>query len=193
MLGPHCCVWFFSLVAEQGLLFPVVCGLLTVAASLAGTHRPYSKRAPIVVAFELSGPVACGVFLDQGWSPRSPALAGRFFTTAPLRKSLPLWSLTSVCVMTDEVQYLFMHTWAIWVSFSVKCLLRPFDHLKFWFCLLKLDLWKSFITMGSLDIGIANILSHFIGCLVTLFMVSFDRQKCCNIKGKCFYHFFFCE
>ena len=89
-LGPHCCVWFFSLVAEQGLLFPVACGLLTVAASLAGTHRPYSKRAPIVVAFELSGPVACGVFLDQGWNPRSPALAGRFFTTAPLRKSLPL-------------------------------------------------------------------------------------------------------
>ena len=37
----------------------------------------------VVVAHGLSCSVACGIFLDQGSNPVSPALAGRFFTTRP--------------------------------------------------------------------------------------------------------------
>ena len=44
-------------------------GLQTVG-SVAGAHR-------------LSCPEACGIFLDRGLNPLSPALAGRFFTTEP--------------------------------------------------------------------------------------------------------------
>ena len=77
----------------------MVCGLLAVVASLVVEHRPWSKWAPAVVAFELSCPSACGIFLDSGMEPSSPALAFRFFTTESPRQSLPLWFLTSVCVM----------------------------------------------------------------------------------------------
>ena len=35
VLGPHCCVGFFSSCGEQGLLLIGVCGLLIVVASLA--------------------------------------------------------------------------------------------------------------------------------------------------------------
>ena len=38
-LGLHCCVRAFSSCGEQGLLFIVVCGLLTAVASLVVEHR----------------------------------------------------------------------------------------------------------------------------------------------------------
>ena len=38
-LGLCCCAQAFSSCSEQGLLFVVVCGLLTVVASLIAEHR----------------------------------------------------------------------------------------------------------------------------------------------------------
>jgi len=39
-------------------------------------------RGLTVGAHGLSCSAACEIFLDQGWNPCSPALAGRFFTRA---------------------------------------------------------------------------------------------------------------
>ena len=38
-LGLHCCTWAFPIGGEQGLLFIVVQGFLTVLASLVSEHR----------------------------------------------------------------------------------------------------------------------------------------------------------
>ena len=37
--GLRCCAWTFSICAEPGLLFSVVCGLFIAVASLTGEHR----------------------------------------------------------------------------------------------------------------------------------------------------------
>ena len=37
-LGLHCCVWAFSSCSKWGLLFIVVCSLLTVVTSLVEKH-----------------------------------------------------------------------------------------------------------------------------------------------------------
>ena len=100
-------MWGFSSCGERGLLFIVVCGLLIAVASLVAEHRPSSAWASVVVACGLSscGSQAlecrlgsCGAlaYLFRGmWDlpgpelePVSPALAGRFLTTAPPGKSL---------------------------------------------------------------------------------------------------------
>ena len=51
-------------------------------------------RLVLVVAYKLSGPVACGIFPTSGIEPSSPALRGRFFTTWPPGKSLVLHFLS---------------------------------------------------------------------------------------------------
>ena len=38
VVGLHCCMWAFSSSGKRGLLFPVVCRLLTVGASLVAEH-----------------------------------------------------------------------------------------------------------------------------------------------------------
>ena len=85
-LGLHCCVQAFSSCSEQGLLFVVVRGLLIVVASLVAEH-----------GLQARGFSSCGAraqLLCSMWNlPRpglehvSPALAGRFLTTAPPGKS----------------------------------------------------------------------------------------------------------
>ena len=43
-LGPCCCMRAFSSCGEQGLLFVVVRGLLTVVASLVAEHGLWARR-----------------------------------------------------------------------------------------------------------------------------------------------------
>ena len=82
MLGLHFCVRAFSSCGERGPLFIAVRGPLTVAASLIVEHRlqthrlsSYGSRAQLLRAmWDLPRP---------GHEPVSPALAGRFSTTAP--------------------------------------------------------------------------------------------------------------
>ena len=82
VLGLRFCARAFSSCGKWGPLFITVCGPLTIAASLAVDHRLQMRR--------LSN---CGSWAQllrgmwdlprPGLEPVSPALAGRFSTTAP--------------------------------------------------------------------------------------------------------------
>ena len=82
VLGLRFCAWAFSSCGERGPLFIAVCGPLTVAASLVVEHRLQTRR--------LSSCGSRAQLLRGMWDPLrprlkpvSPALAGRFSTTAP--------------------------------------------------------------------------------------------------------------
>ena len=82
VLGLRFCARAFSSCSEQGPLFIAVCGPLTIAASLVAEHRLQTRR--------LSNCGSRAQLLRGMWDPPrpgpkpvSPALAGRFSTTAP--------------------------------------------------------------------------------------------------------------
>ena len=82
VLGLRFCARAFSSCGEQGPLFNAVRGPLTVAASLVAEHRLQTRR--------LSSCGSQAQLLRGMWDlprpglePVSPALAGRFSTTAP--------------------------------------------------------------------------------------------------------------
>ena len=91
VLGLRFCARAFSSCGERGPLFIAVRGPLTVAASLVAEHRLHTRRLS-----------SCGSRAQllrsmwdlprQGLEPVSPALAGRFSTTAPPGKP-PDWCL----------------------------------------------------------------------------------------------------
>ena len=88
VLGLHFCARAFSSCGERGPLFIAVRGPLTIAASLVAEHRLQTRR--------LSSCGSQAQLLRGTWDlprpglePVSPALAGRFSTTAPPGK-LPL-------------------------------------------------------------------------------------------------------
>ena len=82
VLGLRFCERTFSSCGKRGPLFIAVCGPLTVAASLVAKHRLQThklsncgSRAQLLRGmWDLPRP---------GLEPMSPALAGRFSTTAP--------------------------------------------------------------------------------------------------------------
>ena len=82
VLGLRFCSRAFSSCGKRGPLFIAVCGPLTVAASLVAEHRLQTRR--------LSNCGSRAQLLRGMWDPprpglepMSPALAGRFSTTAP--------------------------------------------------------------------------------------------------------------
>ena len=89
MLGLRFCARAFSSCGERGPLFIAVRGPFTVAASLVAGHRLQTRRLS-----------SCGSWAKllrgmwdlprPGLEPVSPALAGRFSTTAPPGKPLSL-------------------------------------------------------------------------------------------------------
>ena len=87
VLGLHFCARAFSSCGEWGPLFIAVRGPLTIAASLVAEHRLQTGR--------LSNCGSRAQLLRGMWDlprpglePVSPALAGRFSTTAPPGKPL---------------------------------------------------------------------------------------------------------
>ena len=82
MLGLRFCARAFSSCGKQGPLFIAVCGPLTIVASPVAEHR-----------LQTCGLSSCGARAQllrgmwdlprPGLEPVSPALAGRFSTTAP--------------------------------------------------------------------------------------------------------------
>ena len=85
VLGLRFCARAFSSCGKQGPLFIAVCGPLTVAASLVAENRLQTCR--------LSNCGSRAYLLRGTWDlprpglePVSPALAGRFSTTAPSGK-----------------------------------------------------------------------------------------------------------
>ena len=87
VLGLRFCARAFSCCGKRGPLLIAVCGPLTIAASLVAAHRLQTRmlsscgsRAQLLRGmWDLPRP---------GLEPVSPALAGRFSTTAPPGKPL---------------------------------------------------------------------------------------------------------
>ena len=82
VLGPRFCARAFSSCGKRGPLFITVHGPLIIAASLVAEHRLQTRR--------LSSCGSRAQLLRDMWDlprpglePASPALAGRFSTTAP--------------------------------------------------------------------------------------------------------------
>ena len=64
--------WVFvaarMLCGEHRYFLVAVCGFLIAVASLIAEHGLQGTQASVVVAHRSSCPVACGIFLDQGWN-----------------------------------------------------------------------------------------------------------------------------
>ena len=89
VLGLRFCVRAFSSCGKRGSLFIVVRGPLTIAASLVVEHKLQMRR------LSNCGPQAQSLrgmwdLPRPGLEPVSPALAGRFSTTAPPGKPVPV-------------------------------------------------------------------------------------------------------
>ena len=92
VLGLRFCARAFSSCCKRGPLFIAVCRPLTIAASLAAEHRLQTRRLSNCGS---RAQLLCGMWdlPRPGLEPVSPALAGRFSTTAPPGKPH-----TSFCV-----------------------------------------------------------------------------------------------
>ena len=82
MLGLRCCARAFSSCGKWGPLFIAVRGPLTIVASLVAEHRLQTRRPSSCGS---QAQLLCGMWdlPIPGLEPVSPALAGRFSTTAP--------------------------------------------------------------------------------------------------------------
>ena len=100
VLGLRFCARAFSSCGKRGPLFIVVCGPLTVAASLVVEHRLQTRRLSNCGS---RAQVLRGMWdlPRPGLAPVSPALAGRFSTTAPPEKPQPgnLYSPNIPCMV----------------------------------------------------------------------------------------------
>ena len=87
----HFCARAFSSCGKRGPLFIAVRGPLTIAASLVAEHRLQTHR------LSSCGSLLCGMWdlPGPGLEPVSPALAGRFSTTAPPGKPQSLFKYKS--------------------------------------------------------------------------------------------------
>ena len=82
VLGLCFCARAFSSCGERGPLFIAVRGPLTIAASLVAEHGLQTRR---LSSCGSRAQLLCGMWdlPRPGLEPVSPALAGRFSTTAP--------------------------------------------------------------------------------------------------------------
>ena len=130
VLGLRFCARAFSSCGKQGPLFIVVRGPLTIAASLVAEHRLQTHR--------LSNCGSRAQLLSGMWDlprpglkPVSPALAGRFSTTAPPGKpevtiltifklfiALALSIFTLFCFVLFLI--LFIYFWLHWVFVAAR-------------------------------------------------------------------------
>ena len=93
VLGLRFCARAFSSCGKREPLFITVRGPLTIAASLVAEHRLQTRRLSNCGS---RAQLLRGMWdpLRPGLEPVSPALAGRFSTTAPLGKPENLYFLS---------------------------------------------------------------------------------------------------
>ena len=99
VLGLRFCARAFSSCGKRGPLFIVVRRPLTVAASLVAEHRLQTHRLSNCGS---RAQLLCGMWdlPRPGLEPVSPALAGRFSTTAPPGKRPLSWIINSHSLLT---------------------------------------------------------------------------------------------
>ena len=105
VLGPRFCARAFPSCGKWGPLFIAVCGPLTIAASLVAEHRLQTRRLsncgsraqPLRGMWDPPRP---------GLEPVSPALAGRFSTTAPPGKPLQFIFVSTFTRLYNHPHYL---------------------------------------------------------------------------------------
>ena len=131
-LGLRCCMGL-SIVAASGGYSSLRCigfslqwflFLRSMGSRHAGFHSCgwwALEHSSVVVAHRLSCSVACGIFLDQGSNPVSPALAGRSLTTVPPGKPLS----------TPYVEETIPSPWIVLGSLD-KCQLTVYLRVCYW-------------------------------------------------------------
>ena len=99
MLGLRLCARAFSSCGKRGPLFIAVRGPLTIAASLVAEHRLQTRK---LSNCDSQAQLLRGMWdlPRPGLEPVSPALAGRFSTTAPPGKPCSLF-LTTILQYSD--------------------------------------------------------------------------------------------
>ena len=97
VLGLRFCARASSNCGKRGPLFIAVRGPLTIAASLVAEHRLQTRRLSNCGS---RAQLLCGMWdlPRPGLEPMSPALAGRFSTTAPPGKP---WDLIKMQIMSQ--------------------------------------------------------------------------------------------
>ena len=112
VLGLCFCTRAFSSCGERGPLLIAVRGPLTIAASLVAEHRLQTRRLsncgsraqPLRGMWDPPRP---------GLKPMSPALAGRFSTTAPPGKPFP--------TIFNATFHVYSRSVYVWISFWTFC------------------------------------------------------------------------
>ena len=111
VLGLRFCARTFSSCGKRGPLFIAVRGPLTIAAPLVMEHRLQMRRLSNCGS---RAQLLCSMWdlPRPGLEPVSPALAGRFSTTAPPGKPHPcllIGSLVCLCCSFFRFSFAFFH------------------------------------------------------------------------------------
>ena len=108
MLGLRFCARAFSSCGERGPLFIAVRGPLTIAASLVAEHRLQTHWLSSCGSWAQL--LSCMWDLPRpGLEPVSPALAGRFSTTAPPGKPRSFYIAASIAPKKKYLYIRYIH------------------------------------------------------------------------------------
>ena len=123
MLGLRFCARAFSSCGKRRPLFIVVCGPLTIAASLVVEHRLQTRRLSNCGS---RAQLLCGMWDPPrpGLEPVSPALAGRLSTTAPPGKPHRSEFLTYIIfLLSKELLLTFLARQVYWqqIPYTFVC------------------------------------------------------------------------
>ena len=101
-----------SLVAANGGYSSLRCAGFSLRWLLFLQSTDSRRTGSVVVAYRLSCSAACGISPGPGLKPVSPALAGRFLTTAPPAKSLGSTFISKPRFrLHSDVNYMQFHTY----------------------------------------------------------------------------------